>query len=147
VKNHEGRLQSKTSSVRSPGKNDEYFFLTTTHRRSGRRSMPFRQDPPWDARNLTGSSRRDEIARGREGRYAAPRSMKNHCSFHGLSRSAQFGMDARPNPVLPPFRLRRRLSGLGIFADDLYAKSPHAEQGVGVVFEAFVTRHLDKFGC
>ena len=66
--------------------------------------------------------------------------MKNHCEFRRLSRSTQFGMDARPNPVLPPFRLRRRplqcLSGLGIFADNLCAKSPHIEQGAGVVIEA-----------
>lgn len=85
--------------------------------------MPFRQDPPWETHDLLVSPRRHATTREREGRYAASTSTKNTWNINQLSKSSQFGMDARPDPVLPPFRLCRRplqrLSELGIFADNL----------------------------
>lgn len=70
--------------------------------------MPFRRDPARDALDLTAKGRRHPIDEEREGTYAASRFTKKSFTFKHLTESSQFGMDARPNPVLPPFRLRRR---------------------------------------
>jgi hypothetical protein len=70
--------------------------------------MPFRRDPVQDERDLTARRRRRGIHDEREAIYAASGFTKKLFYFNELTESSQFGMDARPNPVLPPFRLRRR---------------------------------------
>jgi hypothetical protein len=70
--------------------------------------MPFRRDPERDERDLTARRHRQGIHYEREPIYAASGFTKKSFNFNNLTESSQFGMDARPNPVLPPFRLRRR---------------------------------------
>lgn len=108
--------------------------------------MPIRRDPVRDHLDLTANQRHYAIQGERERSYAASRFTKKLFSYIHLTKSSQFGMDARPNPVLPPFRLRRCPSaylwgfgsplafpapnplqdqkGFGIFALNLCAKSP-----------------------
>ena len=101
-------FRPKMSTRQTRGKIDKYSLLTTPQCRSGRCSLPFRRDPTRIDRDLTRSSRRCPIGPERERRYAASEFIKNVRNFNWLRRTSQFGMDARPNPVLPPFRLRRR---------------------------------------
>ena len=141
VKSHRGRFRPKTSGPQSAGKIDKYSLLTRTDRRSGRGSMPFRRDPAWETLDLTVSPRRHATTHEREGRYAASGFIKNLCNINDLTKSSQFGMDARPKPVLPPFRLCRRpsqrLSSFGIFADNLCLSSQNYERRSGVIVKAF----------
>jgi hypothetical protein len=148
VKNQRGRTLRASSSGPSPGKNDEYSLLTSARCHSGRSSMLFRQDPPWEARDLTVPSRRNEIVTRRECGYAATRFTKNLCNIERLHRSSQFGMDARPNPVLRRFRLRRRplqcLSGLGILLINCVQNHCIRSKGLAWSLSPSVKRHFDE---
>lgn len=74
--------------------------------------------------------------------------MKNHCNIEWLWRSTQFGMDARPDPVLRRFRLRRRplqsLKGLGILP--ISCVQNHCIWSKALAWSSLpsVTRHFDE---